>query len=117
MLNLELDLATWTWFLGAICVVFGLVSSLELRDQCFAFGGCLLGKWYAQRVPLFLCLSYFEMGFWARQRSCRGCAFSSWFYAGLGAVFLRYLELSFKDFEMIFGKSFEKKLHGFGKGF
>ena len=30
---------------------------------------------------------------------------------------LRYFELSFNDFEMVFKKSFEMKMQGFGKGF
>ena len=30
---------------------------------------------------------------------------------------LRYFGLSFKDFEIVFEKIFEKKMQGFGKGF
>ena len=42
--------------LGAVCVSVWSHKYLGLRDQCLACGGCLLGKWYAQKVPLFLCL-------------------------------------------------------------
>ena len=33
--------------------VFGLISTLGLRNRCSVSGWCLLGKLYAQKVPLF----------------------------------------------------------------
>ena len=107
--------------LGAVVWVFGLVSALELRDRCFACVWCWVGKCYTQKVPLLLCFvvfcnvvldstvelsrPYFEPCFQLVVLCCAWCRV------------LRYFELSFKDFEMVLEKSFEKKMHGFGKGF